>query len=153
MTREPHINDSMRRPQALLYLRAASGNQAERDRAIVAQQHVCTQRAEELGAMVVGEFVDFGSGLSTERPGLTDLLAKLGEQRATTPARRCYVIAADHARIGRSVQAYSHVSYEIDRAGGLIHIASIALAEYEALTRRISETEGDGWPPPDEQDK
>lgn len=152
MTREPHINDS-RRPQALLYLRAASGNQAERDRAIVAQQHVCTQRAEELGAMVVGEFVDFGSGLSTERPGVTDLLTKLGELRATTPSRPRYVIAADHARIGRSVQAYSHVSYEIERSGGLLNIASVALVEYEALMRRVPETEDDGWPPPDERNR
>jgi DNA invertase Pin-like site-specific DNA recombinase len=149
MTQKLHIDDSLRRPQALLYLRAVSGNQAERDQAIVAQQHVCTQRAVELRAVVAAEFVDFGSGLSLERPGLAALLAKLGDLRATTPTRPCYVIAADHARIGCSVHAYSHVSYEIDRAGGLIHIASVALAEYEALTRRTTQPNADGLPPPE----
>lgn len=149
MTHNSYFEDSVRHPLALLYLRAASGNQAERDRAIVAQQHVCTQRAEELGATVVGEFVDFGSGLSTERPGVADLLAKLAQLRASAPNRLHYVIAADHARIGRSVQAYSHVSYEIDRAGGLIHIASVALAEYEALARRSARLNTDGLPPPE----
>ncbi|HEY3611025.1 MAG TPA: recombinase family protein [Pseudonocardiaceae bacterium] len=149
MTHEPYIDNSARRPQALLYLRTASGNQAERDQAMVAQQHICTRRAEELGAVVVGEWVDFGSGLSTERPGIADLLAKLGELRAAVPGRLCYVIAADHARLGRSVQAYSHVSYEIDRAGGLINIASVALAEYEALMRRSARPNADGLPPPE----
>jgi DNA invertase Pin-like site-specific DNA recombinase len=143
------MNDSARRPLALLYLRAASGNQAERDQAIVAQQHICTQRAEELGAVVIGEFVDFGSGLSIDRPGLTGLVAKLDELQRTTDRLRAYVIAADHARLGRSVQAYSHVSYEIDRAGGLINIASVALAEYEALTRSTDRTNADNLPPPE----
>jgi DNA invertase Pin-like site-specific DNA recombinase len=149
MTYGPYINDSARRPLALLYLRAASGNQAERDQAVVAQQHICTQRAEELGAVVVAEIVDFGSGLSLDRPGLADLLIKLGELRSTTPGRPRYVIAADHARLGCSVQAYSHVSYEIDRAGGLINIASVALAEYEALMRWANESNADGLPPPE----
>ncbi len=144
MTRESRIDDSMRRALALLYLRAASGNQAERDQAIVAQQHVCTRRAAQLRAVVACEFVDFGSGFSIERPGMAELLTKLGELRATMPCRPCYVVAADHARIGRSVQAYSHMSYEIDRAGGLINIASVALAEYEALARRAAEANADG---------
>jgi DNA invertase Pin-like site-specific DNA recombinase len=137
------------RPQALLYLRCGSGHQADRDRAIVAQQHICTRRAEELGAVVVGEFLDLASGLNGQRPGMTAMLARLRSLHEVRQHQRIYVITADHARIGRSVQAYSHVSYEIDRAGGLINIASVALAEYEALMRWPNESNTDGLPPPE----
>lgn len=123
----PTNSSTSERPQALLYLRCGSGHQADRDRAIVAQQRVCTQRAEELGAVVVGEFMDFASGLNGERPGMTAMLARLRSLHEARQHQRIYVITADHARLGRSVQAYSHVSYEIDRGGGLINIASVAL--------------------------
>ena len=124
-------------PQAILYLRSASGHQADRDMAIVAQQHVCAWRAHELQAPVVGEYVDFGSGLTTERPGVSDLIRRLRELRQAT--RHCiYVIAADHARIGQSVQAYSHVSYAIEQAGGWLIIASVPQIQYDALTRRAT---------------
>jgi len=113
----------------------------------VAQQHACTQRAEELGSVVVGEFMDFASGLNSERPGMTAMLARLRSLHEARQHQRIYVITADHGRIGRSVQAYSHVSYEIERAGGWLNIASVALAEYEALTRRTAWTNADELPP------
>lgn len=124
-------------PQAILYLRCASGHQADRDMAIVAQQHVCAWRAHELQAAVVGEYVDFGSGLTTERPGMSDLLAHLRRLCQAT-RHRIYVIAADHARIGRSVQACSHMSYQIEQAGGWLNLASVPQIQYDALTRRAT---------------
>ena len=119
---------------AVLYLRTASSHQADRDMAIVAQQHVCQWRAHELGATVVAEFVDFGSGLSIERPGFTALLARLAELRAQNAETTVFVIAADHARIARSVEAYSRVSWQIDQAGAVLNIASIPLVAYEAIS-------------------
>jgi hypothetical protein len=121
------------RPRAVLYFRCASSRQADRDLSVVAQQHVCQWRAHELGAIVVAEFTDFGSGLSLERQCLTELIAKVTELRAITN-QRIYVIAADHARIGRSVQAYSRASWEIERAGAMLMIASVPLVEYEQIT-------------------
>jgi DNA invertase Pin-like site-specific DNA recombinase len=109
---------------------------------------MCTVRAEALGATIVGEFVDFGSGLGTERPGMRALIAKLAELHSATGRLRTYVIAADHARIGRSVEAYSRLSWEIEQAGAWLNIASIALAEYEALARSQSAPQH-GWPPPE----
>ena len=119
---------------AVLYLRTASSYQADRDVAIVAQQHVCAWRAHELGATVAGEFVDFGSGLSIERPGLTALLARLAELRAQNAEATIYVIVKDHARIARSIEAYSRVSWQIDQAGAVLNIASIPLVAYEAIS-------------------
>lgn len=156
MPNQPPLNtrisrSSMDRPLAVLYLRAASGRQADRDMAIVAQQHLCQWRAYELGATVAAEFVDFGSGLSLERPGLTQLLAKVTQLHGASP-NPIYVIAADHARIGRSVQAYSHVSYEIERAGARLNIASVPQIEYDALAGRLSKDRTSGRPrPPDAQ--
>jgi len=44
-----------------------------------------------------------------------------------------FVIAANHARIARSVEAYSRVSWQIDQAGAVLNIASIPLVAYEAI--------------------
>jgi DNA invertase Pin-like site-specific DNA recombinase len=136
MSNESEGAQSPETRRAVLYLRTASAHQADRDMAIVAQQHVCSWRAHELGATVAGEFVDFGSGLSIKRPGLEALLVKLAELRAQNAEATVFVIAADHARIARSVEAYSRASWLIDQAGAVLNIASIPLVEYEALARR-----------------
>lgn len=134
MTNQPEDISPPKTMLALLYLRTASRHQADRDMAIVAQQHVCAWRAQELGAAVAGEFMDFGSGLSIERPGLAALLTRLAELRAQNHDAAVYVVAADHARIARSVEAYSRASWQIDQAGATLNIASIPLVEYEALS-------------------
>jgi hypothetical protein len=136
MVNQPRASQPLETRLAVLYLRTASAHQADRDMAIVVQQHVCSWRAHELGATVAGEFVDFGSGLSIERPRLTELLARLAELRAQNAETTVFVIAADHARIARSVEAYSRVSWQVDQAGAVLNIASIPLVEYEALARR-----------------
>ena len=130
MVNQPKGSQPLETRLAVLYLRTASAHQADRDMAIVAQQHICTWRAHELRATVAGEFVDFGSGLSIERPGLTALLARLTELRAVT----IFVITADHTRIARSIEAYSRLSWQIDQAGAVLNIASIPLVAYEAIS-------------------
>ena len=141
-------NAAAGQPQAVLYLRTASGKQADRDMATVVQQHLCQWRAHELGATVVAEFVDFGSGLGIERPGLTDLLAKVTELHAVDSRRQIYVVAADHARIARSIEAYSRVSWALDQAGAVLNIASIPLVAYEALSGLSLGEYADRWPRP-----
>lgn len=126
-------------PLALLYLRSASDKQDDRERAIVAQQHSCLRRTDELGARVAGEYVDLGSGLVTERSGLTALLAKLKELNTESNSPVIYVITYDHARIARDPQAYIHVCWEIEQAGAALIIASTPLVEYEAIAGRAPE--------------
>jgi DNA invertase Pin-like site-specific DNA recombinase len=126
-------------PQAVLYLRSASTKQADRDMAIVAQQHNCLRRADELGARVVAEYIDLGSGLRAERPGLIALLAKLGEIQAESDQSPTYVIAYDHARIARDPQTYIRVVWAIEQTGATLIIASRPLVEYEAIAGRTSE--------------
>ncbi len=134
MSDQPRGSQSAGPRLAVLYLRTASSHQANRDMAIVAQQHVCSRRAHELGATVAGEFVDFGSGLSIERPGFTALLARLAELRAQNAEATVFVIAANHARIARSIEAYSRMSWQIDQAGAELNVASIPLVIYEAIS-------------------
>ena len=83
MTSQPEDTSPPKTRMAVLYLRTASAHQADRDMAIVAQQHVCSWRAHELGATVAGEFVDFGSGLSIERPGLDGVARPTGRTAST----------------------------------------------------------------------
>lgn len=148
MTNQPEGAGLPETRLAVLYLRTASAHQADRDMAIVAQQHVCAWRAHELGATVVAEFVDFGSGLSVERPGLTALLVKLAELRAQGGEAAIYVIAADHARIARSVEAYSRVSWQVDQSRATLNIASIPLVAYEAISGLSSGEYTSERPPP-----
>jgi hypothetical protein len=145
--------------RAVLYLRAASAKQDDRNQSIVAQQHVCRWRAHELNAEVIDEFVDFGSGMSGERPGLDAMLAKLTELQAEAGQLPMYVIARDHARIARDMQVYIRVTWAIERAGATLNIASVPIIEYEAMTGRRPEilsswlTAIDDREPPKETDR
>ena len=125
--------------RAVLYLRAASAKQDDRNLSIVAQQHICRWRAHELNADVIDEFVDFGSGMSGERPGLDAMLAKLTELQAEAGQLPMYVIARDHARIARDMQVYIRVTWAIERAGAVLNIASVPITEYEAIAGRRPE--------------
>lgn len=126
-------------PRAVLYLRSASAKLADRDMAIVAQQHNCLRRANELGAQVVGEYVDLGSGLRAERPGLVALLAKLVDLQAEGNLSPTYVITHDHARIACDPTTYIRVVWDIEQAGARLVVASQSLVEYEAFAARPSE--------------
>jgi DNA invertase Pin-like site-specific DNA recombinase len=126
-------------PIAVIYLRSVSPKQADRDMAIVAQQHACQRRANELGARVVGECVDLGSGFHADRLGVTQLVAKIKEAWAANRATVLYVIAYDHSCIGQNMQTYSRVAWKIEETGATLMIASRPLVEYEAVAGRPSE--------------
>jgi hypothetical protein len=131
--------DPRQLPLAVLYLRSASAKQADRDMAIVAQQHACQRRADELGARVVGECVDLGSGLHADRLGVTQLVTKIKEMWAANRAHVFYVIAYDHSCIGQNMRTYSHVAWKIEEVGATLIIASRPLVEYEAIAGRPSD--------------
>jgi DNA invertase Pin-like site-specific DNA recombinase len=122
--------------RALLYLRCASARQADREQAIAAQHHQCTVRARELGADVVGEFTDFGSGLTMERPGLTHLLHALGRMHTGDDAPTTLVIAYDHFRVARDVRTYADIVRNIERAGASLITAETPLEEYHTILNR-----------------
>jgi hypothetical protein len=132
LAREKHSEDSSQL-RAVLYLRTAGARRIDRESAIVAQQHACQRRANELGATVVGEFVDFGSGLIIERPELQRMLAELKERCGRADECITYVIAYDHARIARDMRLYAHVAWDIEQAGAQLIVASTPLDEYEAM--------------------
>ncbi|SRR6266702_2753151 len=132
--------DAAGTPRAVLYLRTATGaNQADTERSIVAQQHACLQRANELGATVIHEFVDVASGMTADRPDLRKLLAELQACQGDPARAITLVIAYDHARIARNMHTYAQVVWNIEQAGARLVIASAPLVEYAALTGRPSE--------------
>jgi len=73
--------------RAVIYLRVSTKDQAERGGesegfSIPAQREACLRKAEQLGAVVVEEFVDRGeSARSADRPELQRLLSFVREQR------------------------------------------------------------------------
>jgi DNA invertase Pin-like site-specific DNA recombinase len=95
-------------PKAVLYLRSAISS----DAAIAGQRQACQRRAHQLGATTVAEYVDVGSGLNADRPGLQRLLADLRAREDVA-----FVITADHARIARSLLVYAEVTAAIEHAG------------------------------------
>jgi len=73
--------------RAVIYLRVSTADQAHADGAsegysIPAQREACTSKAQDLGAVVVGEFADRGeSARSAARPGLQQMLRLLAEHK------------------------------------------------------------------------
>jgi hypothetical protein len=132
-------NPAHQLPIAVIYLRSANARGSDRDIAIVAQQHACQRRADELGARMVAECVDLGSGLHADRLGVTQLVAKVKEMWGANRAHVFYVIAYDHTCIGQNIRTYSHVAWKIEETGATLIIASRPLVEYEAIAGRASE--------------
>jgi len=91
---------------AVLYQRVACAPDAENSRgsATQAQQEAVRRKAAELGATIVEEFTDMGvSGLTTNRPGLQQMLAYIDEHDTT------YCIVNDLARLARDQSAYEAI--------------------------------------------
>lgn len=109
--------------RAVTYMRVATSRQHEAERAIVAQQHVCEQRAFELGAEVVGEYVDRGFSANTlERPALRAMIEALQSDPCD------YVIVCSHNEVARNAHVYVQVVWLIEEAGARLHIASLPRA-------------------------
>ncbi|GAA4550035.1 recombinase family protein [Amycolatopsis samaneae] len=112
---------------AVRYLRTACHDNGE-SRAITAQRHACQRRADELGLEVVREYVDYGSGLKADRPGLIKLLADL---KAAPPN---YVICFDHACLAQDVNLLARICWTIRTSGARLELAGLPHQEPGALS-------------------
>ena len=102
---------------AVLYLRVSSAGQMNKAHdpegfSLPGQRAACQRHADQLGARVVGEFVEHGqSGTSTNRTALRDMLAQLPALRPT------YVIVYDLSRLARDDFDALFLLTEIEKAG------------------------------------
>ena len=105
---------------AVIYLRVSTREQAERGGeaegfSIPAQREACQRKAEQLGSVVVAEFVDAGeSARSTARPELQRMLAYLAEH----PTR--YVIVHKVDRLARNRADDVEINLAITKAGSTL---------------------------------
>jgi site-specific DNA recombinase len=105
---------------AVIYLRVSTKEQAERGGqaegfSIPAQREACVRRAEQLGAVVVEEFIDAGeSAKSSSRPDLQRMLKHLAEQ----PTR--YVIVHKVDRLARNRADDVEINLAIKKAGATL---------------------------------
>jgi DNA invertase Pin-like site-specific DNA recombinase len=112
-------------PQAVVYLRSATPDRTGNRTA--AARHLCEQRANELGAVVVTEYIDTGSGLTDERSQLTQMLGELADADIT------YVIVPEHSTIARNMHVYARIIWKIEQAGARLIVASAPLEDYPAM--------------------
>src|SRR5919202_2264665 len=105
--------------RAIFYLRVSTARQASRGRvdpegySLPAQREACLRKAEQLGASVVGEFVDRGeSGRVVERKQLQRMLTFLRDNPGVD-----YVIVYKVSRFARNRLDDAVLSWEIPRAG------------------------------------
>ena len=103
--------------RAVIYLRVSTMEQAERDGdaegySIPAQRAACLRKAESLGAVIEGEFVDRGeSARSANRPELQRLLRVIGSQQTD------FVIVHKVDRLARSRADDVQINIALQAAG------------------------------------
>jgi hypothetical protein len=118
--------------KALIYLRVARDDHRQAGRALAAQNRVCEHRANELGLIVLGVYIDRGPGTTLSRPSLTALLGEL--------ARRddiAFVIAYEHRQIAIRAEDYSRVVWAVGKAGAQLEIASLPHREATAVDAQL----------------
>jgi site-specific DNA recombinase len=137
------------RLKAVIYIRVASKDQADRDNAIAVQREACKREADKIGATVVDEFVDAGvSGNTTNRHGLQRLMKFITENPIT------YVIVRDRVRLSRNHRDGLVIRRAIEQAGAtlvsvdegieqtalgpLLHGVVSSFAEFASLDRRYA---------------
>jgi len=119
MTQSPSrlSQPSRDQPQAVIYLRVSTKEQAERGGeaegfSIPAQREAGYRKAEQLGARVVAEFVDAGeSARSADRPDLQRMLRYLAAEPIS------YVIVHKVDRLARNRADDVEINLAIQRAG------------------------------------
>jgi site-specific DNA recombinase len=115
---------------AVIYLRVSSDGQVNKAHnpegySIPAQREACERHAANLGATVIGEFVEAGySGTTLRRPALQAMLAQLPEAKPT------YVIFYDLSRVAREESDAFWLLGEIKRCG----------AKLESTVERIDDS-------------
>ena len=136
--------------EAVLYLRVSTSRQVKKDEldpegySVPAQREAGLRKAQDLGAEVVAEFVDYGESARTDdRPEFLRMLAYLKERRTVQ-----YVIVDKVNRFARNRRDDANALFEIRRAGatlvsakeniddtpvgGLVHGILATIAEYES---------------------
>lgn len=105
------------KPMAVIYLRVSTKDQAGRGGeaegfSIPAQREACLRKAEALGAVVVGEFVDAGeSARSANRPELQKMLGFIAEHRVG------FVIVHKVDRLARNRVDDVEINVQLSAAG------------------------------------
>jgi hypothetical protein len=114
-------------PTAVFYLRTARSGDKHMARSVATQRDACQRRANELGAIVQGVYIDVVSGNSApaDRPILSLLIEELKQRPAT------YVITYDHSRIACKMQHYASIAWTVGRAGSLLEIATLPHREVD----------------------
>jgi DNA invertase Pin-like site-specific DNA recombinase len=101
-----------RSDRTVIYLRAASSDQLDIKRGLDTQRWLCEGYARSRGLTITRIYADVGiSGLSEERPALTELMHDLSRGGI----RR--VLIADAARLARSRELAEKLSEHIRRSG------------------------------------
>ncbi len=122
---------------ALIYLRVSTARQATKDGevegySIPAQRSANIKKARELGATVIGEFVDAGaSARSADRDGLQAMLARLAD---TSLPKVDYVIVHKLDRLARDRADDVAILLEIRKAGATLVSVSEQIDETPAGT-------------------
>lgn len=134
--------------RAVIYLRVSSDQQVERGYgdegySIPAQREACARKAAELGATVVGEYVDLAKSAKTRnRPRFMEMIANIERDRNVD-----YVIVHKLNRFARKAMDDAVIDYRLNQAGAqlasvlehidatpsgkLNHRIHAAFAEYE----------------------
>lgn len=147
--------------RAVLYLRVSTERQVKTDLfdpegySLPAQREAGERKAEQLGAVVVKEFVDYGeSAKALDRPDFLKMLAWLRQHRGEVD----YVIIDKVNRWARNRRDDSNTLFEIEAtgarlvsvkenidqtpAGRLIHGVLATIAEYESLNLGVEIKKG-----------
>ena len=119
------MTDVPKPKRAVLYLRVSTEEQADTDYnaegySLPAQREACTRLADQLGAIIVGEYVDRGeSAKSAKRPRLQDMLKRLRDQADVD-----YVIVHKVDRLARNRKDDVEIDLVIRAAGARLVSAS-----------------------------
>ena len=116
--------------RAVVYLRVSTAKQAHRNGeaegySLPAQRQACAQRADNLGAVIVEEYIDAGnSARSADRPQLQAMLERLRSKRDID-----YVIVHKVDRMARNVGDDVAINLTIRQAGAQLVSVSEAIDE------------------------
>ena len=123
--RHPSPADSRLPKRAIIYLRVSTAKQAGRAEedvegySLPAQREACVRKAAELGAEVIGEYVDRGESAKTsQRPQFLAMLAYVQRERNVD-----YVICDKVDRFARNRRDDANLMFELRSAGA--HLVSV----------------------------
>lgn len=109
---------------AAIYVRVSTNIQAEKGYSLSDQLECCRNRAHELGAQSIKEYIDDGySGAYLERPALEELRQNLNHKIHDL------VICFDTSRLSRNLSHQLIISSEIERAGAKLIFVDVTFEQ------------------------